>query len=633
MTEHIYILALAALALLLISCQHVQPTMVKIGISANIKAIAVERLSDNPAAARQYVDLAHSTSGIKQAQFFLFAARAYLQINHLDHVVEILGYINKELFNKIQLLDVAIIEAKIALSMLQSELALASLASHELKYALPYQQQIAYIIKLEAYERTGQWLKKANTHINLEALLSNNRSIFDNQEALWQTLIRLTPQVLKSYNMSASHSANRGWFSLAYVIRVYKKTPESLILAIENWQRNYPNHPADISFYKRQLEMGTGFPRKLNDIAILLPELGPYSIAAEAIIQGIIAAHFDGRTTIRLHFLPIEIDLATGTSNVLQQYQEAISNNVNLVIGPLSKISVQVLADTKELPIPVLALNSLNNQQAKNDNLFQFGLAPEDDAIAAADFAIKQGHERAVVLAPSGNWGNRVANAFSDQWLINGGTLVQQAQYDGGQSNFSAVITSLVCLDTSQQRQLILRQILGKSIEFEPRRRQDIDFLFLVAHPLQARQLLPQLRFHRSGLLPIIATSHAYSGQENSRRDIDLNDLIINDIPWVFNDLAILDSTYTTLKNSSQHQFDHAIRFYALGADAYRLISNMNKLSRSPDLDFMGATGLLSIDEIGNLKRRTYWAKFHHGKIRALVPGEGVLPSFGKTIK
>jgi uncharacterized protein len=609
----------AALFLILTACQSPLTTTTQPDNTADNQATAAEQSGDYLAAAQQYTELAKTSKGSQQAFYYLRAAYAYFQINQYDQVATTLAYVDKTQLSTAQQLDAAILQANIDLANAQAEQALSALAPFNLANFGSEQQQSALKLKIRAYGKTQNWLEKANAHIALEVLLNDNGEIAANQQGLWSALMELTPQALELFNPGIAPSVDSGWFALAYAVRSYQTNPDALIVAIEDWQRNYPNHPADAALYKERLKTGTRIPQSLNDIAVLLPDSGPYAAAADAIKQGIIAAHFNAQSSAQLHFFTTETDEQTGQSNVWQQYQQAVSNNASLVIGPLDKSSVQILADAEELSVPVLALNRLNNQ-AHKDNLFQFGLAPEDDAIAAANYAIEQGHQRAVIISPSGDWGKRVADAFSDKWLDNGGTLLNQAFYDESQSDFSTIIKPLLGLDASTQRQQNLKQTLGTSLEFEPRRRQDIDFLFLVARPLKARQLIPQLKFHRSGQLPVIATSHAYTGQENSQQDIDLNGLIINDIPWIFEDIALADPSYIALKNASPQHFDKFIRLYALGSDAYRLIPQLNGMSRSSDLKFEGATGVLSIDEIGHLNRETRWAKFSRGKIKALPP-------------
>ena len=586
--------------------------------SAIMEAEQAERTGDFLAAAQQYLDLAETSTDQQQAHFYLRAALAFWQANQLDQADRSLTNVNRSLLSVAKQFDAAILEADIALSQSEAEHALAALDPYDINNATEQQQKSILELRIRAYEFTENWLEKANSHIEL-ALLLPDFEREQNQQALWQALMMLTPPSLDLFNPGIPPAVDSGWFALAYAIKSYQNNPDAMIVALEDWRRNYPNHPANPALYKKSVSTGTRLPQQLNDIAILLPTTGPYATAAQAIKQGIVAAHYAAQSNTRLHFFDVVTDSNTGTSNVWQQYQQAVELNANLAIGPLDKESIRILSEAESLPIPVLALNRLTNQLQK-ENLFQFGLAPEDDAISAANYAIEQGYERAVIISPSDAWGDRVSSAFSDQWLNNGGVFLNSAHYNASNNDFSSIITPLLGLAASKQRYRSLKQTLGISVEFEPRRRQDIDFLFLVARPLKARQLLPQLKFHRSSSLPVIATSHAYSGHENSQQDIDINGLIINDIPWVFNNIAFNDSAYIALHNNPPEHFDRYIRLYALGADSYRLISKLNGLSRSTSLTFQGATGKLSINEAGHINRETPWATFSKGKIKLLAP-------------
>ncbi|OUR74286.1 LppC family lipoprotein [Methylophaga sp. 41_12_T18] len=618
MLPQTYRILIVLLVLFLNACQPTQTTTVRPDPAVESEAMAAEQSGNYLLAAERYIALANDAKGQQQAYYLYRAIQSYNQINQFAQISDLLMQLDNSLLTTSQQLDLAIIEANIALADNNPEQTLAALAPFQLSDATTQQQQTALPLKIKAYQLTENWLEKANAHIALANLLNTPETVAENQQALWQALLQLTPQALDLFNPGIAPAVDSGWFALAYAVKAYKTNPDTLIVAIEDWQRNYPNHPADTALYKELLKTGTRLPQQLTDIAILLPDSGPYAVAANAIKQGIIAAHFNAKSSARLHFFATETDSQSGQSNVWQQYQKAIDVNASLVIGPLDKTSVQILADAKELTIPVIALNRIT-PAIQIANLFQFGLAPEDDAVAVANYATAQNYHRAVVLAPTGDWGNRIASAFNEQWLENGGTLLNHSTYDASKSDFSAVIKPLLSIEASKERQQSLKRTLGVSVEFEPRRRQDIDFLFLVAKPLKARQLIPQLKFHRSGNLAVIATSHAYSGKENRQQDVDLNGLIINDIPWIFDDTAIEDPAYLSLKNSQPKHFNNFIRLYALGTDAYRLIPSLNSLSRSSELTIIGATGDLSIDENGHVNRATRWAKFKQGKIKALA--------------
>tara|TARA_R110002050_G_scaffold57423_1_gene128839 strand:- start:50184 stop:52085 length:1902 start_codon:yes stop_codon:yes gene_type:complete len=623
MTKRFYLSLFIIIALSLSACQPaISPNIVRPDNTAVIAAQAAEQEGDYLTAAQQYIDLAKAVDEPQKSQFNLRAAVAFWQLNQLEHVATSLANVNPAVLSEAQQLDAAILTANIALIHSLPKQALSALAPFDLTYTASSQKKQALKLKIQAYDLTANWLEKANSHILLEPLLADEEQAI-NQPLLWAALMSLEPQALDLFNPGIPPAVDSGWFALAYLVKTYSDKPEVFNVALEDWKRNYPNHPADSQLYIQGIGLGSSelpIPTDITDvtdIAILLPETGPYKAAAEAIKRGILAAHFNSKSNARLHFLAVDTDKKSGLSNVLQEYQYAIQLNANLVIGPLDKESVQILAKADNLPIPVLALNRLANDASKQ-NLFQFGLAPEDEAIAVAEYAIKQGFHRALVLAPSDEWGARISAAFNSQWVNNGGRLLNQANYNPNQNDFATTLKPLLGLQDSEQRYRSLKQRLGVSLEFEPRRRQDADFIFLVAKPLKARQLVPQLKFHRSGQLPIIATSHVYEGYQNSQQNIDLNKLVISDIPWVFDSIALSDPTYLALRSDSSEHFEEFVRLYALGADAYHLVPQLNQLSRSPELNYSGATGALSINTSGQVTRKPRWAKFNNGLLELL---------------
>ncbi|MGC3130683.1 penicillin-binding protein activator, partial [Pseudomonas aeruginosa] len=65
-------------------------------------------------------------------------------------------------------------------------------------------------------------------------------------------------------------------------------------------------------------------------------------------------------------------------------YRQAQAEGVELVVGPLVKPLVKQLASREHLPITTLALNFSDNSQEGPAQLFQYGLAAEDEARAVA---------------------------------------------------------------------------------------------------------------------------------------------------------------------------------------------------------------------------------------------------------
>ena len=101
----------------------------------------------------------------------------------------------------------------------------------------------------------------------------------------------------------------------------------------------------------------------------------------------------------------------------------------DLVIGPLDKARVQRLQSQATLTVPVLALNYGDERRTAPENFYQFGLAPEDEAIQVADQAWQEGYRRAMVLAPSTDWGRKVSDTFVRRWERQGGSITSKSLF------------------------------------------------------------------------------------------------------------------------------------------------------------------------------------------------------------
>lgn len=619
-----HLLLLTTFSVTVSACQSLSSTKTKDYEAESQAHIAVQS-GDFSSAAQQYEALAKIKRGTYRTQLYIQAASAHWQSGQIEQAQANLAMTDPEHLTDALAFYKAILEANISFNQLRYDDAIEILRPFKGEN-LPAKKKIAlFKTRIKAYQKTENWLEKANTHLQLNPLLTDLDRI-KNRQQLWEALMTLSPKALESFNPGAPPADDSGWFMLAHIIKTYIDKPEMLSIAIEDWQRNYPNHPALTSNYittpptNEESDFSANLlPQKTKSIAILLPESGPYAQVAEAIKQGILAAHYTGKARTKLHFINTQAGIKNNISLVKVAYEKALKLNASIVIGPLDKTTIEILAESANLPIPVIALNHLPYSQ-QVDNLYQFGLAPEDDAISAAKNAMAKGYKRAVMFSPDAEWGQRAAIAFKKQWLSQGGVLLNQAIYNENEHDYSSVITPVFDLSLSKLRYQSLKRILtpAMKIDFEPRRRQDIDIIFLIAQPLKARQLVPQFKFHRSGQLPIVATSHAYSGAINKQQDIDLNSLFINDIPWAFPEIAHNDLAYQTIKKQQSPTFGQLIRLYALGVDAYRLTTQINQSRLSSDMNFQGATGLLSIDDKGYINRQLQWATFLKGKIKAL---------------
>jgi outer membrane PBP1 activator LpoA protein len=177
-----------------------------------------------------------------------------------------------------------------------------------------------------------------------------------------------------------------------------------------------------------------------------------------------------------------------------------------------------------------------------------------------------------------------------------------------------------------------LKRITGRrDIKFEPRRRQDIDFIFMAARPRQARLIVPQIRFHHGGGVPIYATSHAWNGVRDPSADRDMNGIIICDSPWTLSAAKKPDSLYQLLTRYWPKALQSHLRLYALGIDAYNIVPYLGWLRKEPYERFSGESGSLYVDQQGRVLRRLQWAMFRRGIAQLIKQPVSVKNTPGKT--
>jgi outer membrane PBP1 activator LpoA protein len=339
-------------------------------------------------------------------------------------------------------------------------------------------------------------------------------------------------------------------------------------------------------------------------VALLLPQSGPLAPAGAAVHE---AFGSDNPTTA--------YNVSGSPQDTLDAFHHALSDGAGMVVGPLRKEDAAAIATSVSsgtaLPIPVIALNYLDANQPPPPGLIQFGLAPEDEAQSAAADAYARGLRRAVILSAQGDWGDRIAAAFRHRFEALGGKIVDEGRYTTGTSDFSAPIKALLKLDAAEARYRSLQSILHVKMEYEPRRRGDVDAIFLGARATQARLITPQLRYYRAEHLPIYATSSAYDGTI----DADLLGVRFCDVP------SLVGSALPS------GQSVDLVRLAALGRDAAQLGKALRLGPLTGTTTFEGAAGLIYVGGNGVVRRQLACAEFNAGGVHPLgAPEVSVAP-------
>ncbi|MAX92315.1 MAG: hypothetical protein CMK99_16515 [Pseudomonas sp.] len=547
------------------------------------------------ASTQQLLKEAEASDPAKAALLRLSAADQSMQQGNQAQAQEILGQIDLNQLMPAQQMFAKTLEAELALAAGEPKSALQALQhpAFERLAELPVDQQLrTQLARAQAFEANDQPLDAARERTFIAPLLSGEAAEA-NHEAIWSLVSSLPIDQLQPN----TDTDLTGWINLAAAVK-QAGTLNQQQRAIDAWLQQNPNHPAARRLPAPLQKLRELADKPLSHVALLLPMDGPLASVARALRDGFLAAHLAGQQDLK-----IELFDSTRLSSLDEFYRQASAAGVELVIGPLEKDMVRQLADREQLPITTLALNYSDANQKVPPQLFQFGLAAEDEAREVARRAWTDGHRRAVALTPRGDWGNRVLEAFRQEWQALGGTVVA-AEPLAEPIELANQIADLLQIRSN-----------GTGDEAQPSRRQDIDFLFLAATPQQAQQVKPTLIFQYAGDLPVYATSHLHAATDNRTQYLDLEGIRFTETPW------LLDSQLP-LRQEIERKWPQARgslgRLYAMGADAYQLAPRLNQLLALPDTRLEGLSGTLSLTPQQRIERELPWAEFRDGEVHPL---------------
>jgi outer membrane PBP1 activator LpoA protein len=188
-------------------------------------------------------------------------------------------------------------------------------------------------------------------------------------------------------------------------------------------------------------------------------------------------------------------------------------------------------------------------------------------------------------------------------------------QIDAARTDYSQAITEVLRINESSARDKRLESVLGTKLQFEPRRRGDIEFIFAPAQANTERLLRPQLRFHFAGDIPTYAISDAF--EPDLRANEDLDGLIFPDMPWILGgDLA--EAVRGATREAWPPNGGPARgRLFAFGFDAFRLAQALRHRAGG-EVYVEGLTGRLTIDSERRVHREIGWAQVRNGEVQLL---------------
>lgn len=462
------------------------------------------------------------------------------------------------------------------------------------------------LVQAEALAALGRYLEGAEAYSEAEDLLRLSDDRERAREALWQTLMDAPMSDLQEI-MPPPPDVFGGWVELAFFVRSHRFDRERLEEQLNQWAERYADHPASERVLGRAMDEMDRPRVAAGRVVVLLPLSGNLADAGRAVRDGMLAAHFSDNGRERRPQLQF-MDVGSDGKAPRDAYENAVEKGAELIIGPLTRDDVEEVVIGGDLPVPLLALNGVPAGTTIPRNLFRFGLMPEHDAAAAGRFAAARGFRQALVFVPMDDWGRRVNAAFTEAFEAAGGEVVARETYTSGERDHANTLRRLL-------------GVSGSRGSGEARMRQDADILFLGAFPDNARIIMPQIAFHHGEDLPVIATSHVYTGNRDER-DSDIEGLVFMDAPWMVANEGPAPRR-AELARHWERQLAYQGRLVAMGLDTYRLIPLLRRAREGRLDDLEGATGTLTMGNDGEVVRELIPVRFTERGVQRLRHDNG----------
>ena len=579
------------------------------------RAEAQARQGDQAGAARIYEALAAQNGGPNRNDLVFRATRAYLAARLPEEAARVLATVEKPL-NPQQSQQYALLDVQVAIAGGQGALAWQKVSLIPVPPTVPEATEYFRIRKQAAFA-AGRLADAVSAEISSERGLPNAQDLRQSRANLLSELRDASEHGVRVDPHTVGDPVVRGWLELGPLAAEAARNPNGAIANLEAWRARNPNHPAN-DIVRTQLLLGRQQAQPIEaeaHIALLLPITGRAAAAAIQVRDGFMTAYYQSPVTqrprVRIY------DTGDGNNSIAQAITHATEEGAEFIVGPLTREEVIEAAQLAIPHPPVLALNFLPSERPAPATFYQYALSPEDEARLAARRILEDGHKHGVALVPAGDWGTRVIAAFKQELEAGGGALFATATIQPSQTDYSDAVMQILRITDSRARYKRLESILGTKLQFEPRRRADLEFIFAPAQAGTERLLRPQLRFHYAGDVPTYATSDAF--EPDPRSNQDLEGLMFPDMPWMLGgDLA--DAVRAAVRDAWPNGGPRRGRLFAFGFDAYRLAVALRERGSMNGINIDGLTGRLSLDAERRIHRDLNWAQIHNGGIRILQP-------------
>ncbi|CAH8199154.1 Penicillin-binding protein activator LpoA [Vibrio aestuarianus] len=579
-------------------------------------AMALAACSSNPSAptsvditqdpmqsAQSYLMQADSSQGSLQNDLLIMALKATINENNNEQAQLLIKRISKQSLSEAQQAEWQLARAQLFINDEQLEQALSQLNFQAWWKLTPETWAQYHQTRADIFTALGRPFDSSRELVALADYVDNAQ-----QEAIadqiWLNLNHYNTHTITTLTTDVSENILDGWLQLAVYMKTLNGNIPQLKNTLEQWLTENSTHPAAIYTPKAIQDILSLEIIKPTNTALLLPLSGKFAKQAQLIRDGFIMAMMNDKDRDTNATLTV---IDTHAEDAADIDAQLIEKNIDFVVGPLIKANIENLHKLQQArlaSIPTLALN-IPDQVEEGVNTCYLALSPEQEVEQAAKYLFSQGYQYPLILAPQGNYGQRVVEAFNSEWRKYSKNKVAVNLF-GDKRQLQRNINTVFGLQDSQQNIAQMDALVGIDLESQPRSRRDIDSVYIVANSAELTLIKPfiEVAINPDATPPkLFSNSRSNSGNKQYE---DLSGVTYSDIPLLIHPNPQLDSQMNQLwpKNSNTER-----RLQALGMDAYQLMVELPQMKVVEGYNIQGKTGTLSINDQCIVQREISWAE------------------------
>ncbi|WP_217512599.1 penicillin-binding protein activator [Vibrio metschnikovii] len=566
------------------------------------------QITDKPQlSAQTYLMRADSSQGNLQNDWLIMALKAAVAENDRPQAELLIRRLSKQTLSDAQQAEWQLARAQLSFNQQQYQAVLSRL-SFPTDWRLDQRQwQKYYQLRADSLLALDRAFDANRELVGLyEHSTSQQQSIIAQQ--IWQNFDEYSSSTITTLTTASDEEILDGWLQLAIYVKTLGSDLPQLKNTLEQWLKENASHPA-----------ARYTPQTISDIlaldlvkpthtALLLPLSGRFAKQAELIRDGFIMAMMNDPQRDPNATLTI---LDTNTESLESVDATLAEKQVDFVVGPLVKSDIEKLQTFQKKrgqAIPTLALNIPDKIEPSSTTCY-LTLSPEQEVAQAAKYLFSQGYRYPLILAPQGSYGDRVVEAFNQEWRQYSTNKVAVNLF-GDKRQLQRNINNVFGLQASQQNIAQMNSLLGISLESQPRSRRDIDAVYIAAGIADLTLIKP---FIEVAINPDTRPPKLFSNSNSNsggRQFEDLTGITYSDIPLLIesgNPVATQAAELWPRTSNADR------RLQALGMDAYQLMLELPQMKAVKGYTISGQTGVLGIDQNCIVQREISWAE--HGAL------------------